>query len=307
MSIGPTTTNAPCRGTTVKVAVPYEDVFFNSGVTLGIIYIQGKSVLHPVNRATHFQAARFLDEISVDTVWKTFTETWVLSYVGAPYNVLHDQETQLVSARFQAMAAEAGTTSRPVGIEAPNAMSVGEGCHAPLRKTFIKLKESYGIDPLAKEVETTSETLFGRQKSVSKRISRPTGVDDGYLLAVSIMCINSTEGCEGIFPTLLVFGAMPKIPLPDSGPSAVSQEVRMMMVDPARDEYLRIVAKCASSKQRKHSSQVHPRQLSSMATRFWCTATHQTDGNRGCSSQGMNTASLYTSRIGIFTKMPSVE
>ncbi len=71
----------------------------------------------------------------------------------------------------------------------------------------------------------------------------PRGVDDEYLLAISVMCINSTNGPEGICPTLLVFGAMPKIPLPGSGPSAVSQGVRMMMMETARDEYLRIVGK----------------------------------------------------------------
>ncbi len=101
----------------VKVAVPYEDVIFSSEVILDIMYIQGKSVLHLVDRATHFQAARSLDEFSVDTVWKTFMEMWVLSYLGAPDNLRHDQGTQFVSPSFQAMAAEAGITCRPVGID----------------------------------------------------------------------------------------------------------------------------------------------------------------------------------------------
>ncbi len=39
----------------------HEDVIFNSEVILDIMYIQGKSVLHFVDRATHFQAARFLE------------------------------------------------------------------------------------------------------------------------------------------------------------------------------------------------------------------------------------------------------
>ena len=41
------------------IAVPYDDHLFNSDVIAGIIYIQGRSVLHVVDSATHFQAARF--------------------------------------------------------------------------------------------------------------------------------------------------------------------------------------------------------------------------------------------------------
>eukprot|EP00171_Calliarthron_tuberculosum_P006096 IDg6096t1 len=57
------------------------------------------------------------------------------------------------------------------------------------------------------------------------------------------MSVNATVGLEGIFLTLLVFGAMPKLPLLDSLLSAVPQGERMKMMETAREEYLQIVAK----------------------------------------------------------------
>lgn len=224
----------------VKVAVPHEDFIFNSEVVVDIMYIQGKSVLHVVDRATHFQAARFLQDDSTESIWRTFMQMWVLVYLGAPDNLRHDQGTQFVSPRFQKMAAEAGITCRPVGIEAPNAMGVGERYHAPLRKTFMKLQESYGMKPLDEMVEELPRGP-GRPRKNARKITRPVGVKDEYLLDISIMCINSTVGPEGICPILLVFGAMPKLPLPSTLPSAVPQAERMMMMEKAREEYMKIV------------------------------------------------------------------
>ncbi len=54
------------------------------------------------------------------------------------------------------MAAEARITWKPIGIEGPNAMSVGKRYHAPLRKTFLKVRESYSIVALYQEVKPVS-------------------------------------------------------------------------------------------------------------------------------------------------------
>ena len=53
----------------VKVAVPHDDLVFNSEVVVDIIWIQGRCVLHVVDRATHFQAARFLKDDSSESIW----------------------------------------------------------------------------------------------------------------------------------------------------------------------------------------------------------------------------------------------
>lgn len=216
---------------------------FNHEVIMDIMYIQGRTVLHVVDRGTHFQAARFLNGDSAEEVWHTFMEMWTLTYLGAPDNLKHDQVPQIISNKLQAMAAEAGITCRPVGVEAPHQMSVGERYHAPLRKTFLKLQETYGMPPLDEEIEPKRGP--GRPKKAIQKGDknvRVLSVDDHYLLAVSVMCVNSTVGPEGLCPTLLVFGAMPKLPLPESLPSATQQGQRMMLMEKAREEYMKIIA-----------------------------------------------------------------
>ncbi len=74
----------------VKVAVPRQDVLFNSEVIIDIMYIQGRSALHGVDKASHFQAANFLQDDSFECVWKAFMQIWTLTYLGAPNNLRHD-------------------------------------------------------------------------------------------------------------------------------------------------------------------------------------------------------------------------
>ena len=74
----------------VQVAVPREDLVFNSEVFIDIMYIQGKAVLHLVDRAAHFRAATSIENDSTECVWRTFMDMWVLSYLGPPDNLRHD-------------------------------------------------------------------------------------------------------------------------------------------------------------------------------------------------------------------------
>ncbi len=55
------------------------------------------------------------------------------------------------------------------------------------------------------------------------------------------MCINSTVGPEGLCQSLLVFGAMPKLSLRGSTPPAVLHGERMVMIEKAGEEYVKIV------------------------------------------------------------------
>ena len=93
------------------------------------------------------------------------------------------------------MAAEAGITRCPVAIEEPNDTSVGERYHAPLRKTFLKLQESYGVKPLSEGMEVRRGPR--RPRKGTKKVYRELTADDDYLLAISVMCINLTVVPEG--------------------------------------------------------------------------------------------------------------
>lgn len=218
----------------VKVSVPQNDIVFNHEVIMDTMYIQGKTWLHVVDRGTHFQAARFLNGDSSEEVWQTFMQMWTLTYVCAPNNLKHDQGSQFISPKLQAMAGEAGISCRLVGVEAPHPMSVGERYHA---------QKTYGLRPLDQEVGSRRRT--GRPKKFTQKgekTARVLTVDDHYLLSIAVMCVNTTVGPEGLCPTLLVFGAMPKLLLPGSLPAATPQGKRMMLMENAREEYMKIVA-----------------------------------------------------------------
>ena len=76
----------------------------------------------------------------------------------------------------------------------------------------------------------------GSPKKVTKKHKRPFDVDDKYLLSISVMCVNSTVGSEGICHNFLVFGVMPKLHLPGSLSATVPQSQRIMMMETARDD-----------------------------------------------------------------------
>lgn len=150
----------------VQVAIPHADAVFNSEVIIDVMYIQGHPVLHCADRATNFQAARFLTKVSTECNWQTFMQMWVLVYLGAPDNQRHYQGSSFVSPRLQEMSAEFGISCRPVGFEAENAMSVVERYHKPLRDTYLKLQETYKMVPLNTPATTAKPTQKRRSTKV---------------------------------------------------------------------------------------------------------------------------------------------
>ena len=83
------------------------------------------------------------------TQWRQYGERsskrW-LSYISALLkNLRYDQTIQFISPKEQAIAAETVISVKPVGGGESHAMKVGERYHASLRKTFLKLQETYRI------------------------------------------------------------------------------------------------------------------------------------------------------------------
>lgn len=131
------------------------------------------------------------------------------------------------------MAAEAGISCRPVVVEAPNQMSVGEIYDAILRKTLENLQITHGLPGPGR----TRTSVRRGDKSI-----RVLTADDEYLLSISVMYINLTDGPGSICPILLVFDAMTKLSLPGRLPAAVTKGQRMMLIEKAREEYMKIIA-----------------------------------------------------------------
>lgn len=56
--------------------------------------IEGKPALHIVDEATRFSSARYLSDVSTETIWKAIVECWTSIYNGLPNRILTDQGTQ---------------------------------------------------------------------------------------------------------------------------------------------------------------------------------------------------------------------
>ncbi|KAI0991702.1 hypothetical protein K3495_g16485, partial [Podosphaera aphanis] len=71
---------------------------FNAEIIVDIMYLDGRNVLHVVDSATAFQAARFIKDLSAKTVWEAIRLCWIDVYQGPPDCIVHDAGTQLASA-----------------------------------------------------------------------------------------------------------------------------------------------------------------------------------------------------------------
>lgn len=71
-----------------KVTIGTDDLRFNHNVAVYAMYINSRPVLHLVDEATHFNAARFLRNKTSNHVWKTVLKCWSRVYLG-PLDLLH--------------------------------------------------------------------------------------------------------------------------------------------------------------------------------------------------------------------------
>lgn len=194
-----------------RVAMPNDDVVFNRMVLMDLMYLDGRSVLHAVDKDTLFSAAAFTRGEKLDELWQLYLHVWVHPYVGHP-QVLHvDQAPQFKSPAWRALAASAGTELVLSGMESHNALGGGERYHAFLRTIYRKV-----------------------------RADNP-GVHQEAALSTAVAAMNQTAGPHGLVPTLLVFGVIPRTPvtpvlLPD-------QHSRMKAMVDARKQMQAVVAK----------------------------------------------------------------
>ena len=196
--------NAPVR---FRVTIGHEHVRFNARAYIDIMYLDGKPVLHIVDEATRFSAARFLPRVSTDAVWDSIILCWSSVYTGLPHYIMVDEGSQFRKI-FAELAALHDVTLEKSGVQSHHSLGIGERYHKPLRDTYRKLKLDH--------------------PSMQRQV----------LLALSVKAMNDTLGPEGIVPSSLVFGEFPSlrtfvgpiIPRPSLAERAeTAQEARRLM------------------------------------------------------------------------------
>src|SRR5450432_3776685 len=170
-----------------------DDVEFNYSIVVDVMYISGDPILHVVDEATRFQAGRWLQNISAKHTWDTLRSCWIDTYLGPPDLIVHDAGKNFISKEFKQYASILGINTKAVPVEAHNSIGMVERYHGPLQRAY--------------QIIT---------------IELPN-LDKDMALQMSFKAINDTAGLEGLVPTLLVFGAYPRMVESDAPSPSVTQ------------------------------------------------------------------------------------
>ncbi|KAI0998086.1 hypothetical protein K3495_g10103 [Podosphaera aphanis] len=160
------------------------------------MYIDGRPLLHVVDESTKFGAARWVQSMSAQHVWEALRTCWIDVYLGPPDVIAHDAGKNFVSHEFRQNATALAIETKEVPVEAHNSIGIVERYHGPLRRAY---------DIIHNELK---------------------GADKNMLLQMAIKAVNDTAGPDGLVPTLLVFGAYPKISPLDLPAPTISQRAQ---------------------------------------------------------------------------------
>ena len=172
-----------------KFSLRDNDVDFNHSIYVDILYIDGRPMLHVVDEATNYQAARWLRSGTAEALWKALRLAWVDVYVGPPDIIAHDAGKNFMAQAFKNNTDFIHVQTKAVPVEAPQSMTVVERYHAPLRKAYMVIKKE------APELDNDSA------------------------LQAAVKAVNDTAGPDGLVPTLLVYGALPRLGLRTDPPA----------------------------------------------------------------------------------------
>ena len=170
-----------------------DDKEFNHTVFIDVLWLDSKPVLQLVDEATGFQAARFLTNESSECIWNTTKEMWMDTYLGPPDWFISDAGKNVTSKEWRTNARIMGSSTKAVPVEAHHSIGLVERYHVPLRRAY---------EILSAECPTLS-----RQQR----------------LQAAVKAVNDTAGPNGLVPTLLVFGAYPRLTEYDPPAASITQ------------------------------------------------------------------------------------
>jgi hypothetical protein len=179
-----------------------DDHEFNYSVIINVLYLDGKPVLQVIDSATAFGAARFLKDMSARTAWDTLRVCWIDIYLGPPDMVVHDAGKNFASTEFKQLANTMAIVTKEVPVEAHNSVGLVERYHAPLRRAYEIIQDELKDENINKEM----------------------------ILQMAVKAVNDTAGPNGIVPTLLVFGAYPRLTEMDPPSPSITKRAEAVRV-----------------------------------------------------------------------------
>lgn len=145
--------------------------------------IERDAIVQAVDKDTQLSAATHLSSQSAANISEAFLSVWVAPYIGFPDNAILGQGLQLQSLGFASFLGAAGIDRVSSGVKVHNALGSRERCHKYLRDVYEKVRHEW---PAV-------------NKSMTSRLA--------------VKAIYDTAGSSRLVPTLLIFGAIARMPL----------------------------------------------------------------------------------------------
>jgi hypothetical protein len=188
-----------------------DDVSFNYSILIDTFWIDSKPVLHVIDEATRYQAGRWLRDGTSKTIWDTLRLCWIDTYLGPPDQITADADKNYAGDEFKQLANSVGTRVKIVPVEAHHSIGLVERYHGPIRRAY--------------------ETITAEIRDI----------DNDMALQMAFKAVNDTAGPNGLIPTLLVYGAFPRMSERDSPSPTISK--RAEAINKAMDEVAKYRAK----------------------------------------------------------------
>ncbi len=171
------------------------------------MYIDYNLILHVVDETTRFQAARWLQNISVKHTWKMLRLCWIDVYLSSSDHILHDADKNFVSREFRQFVISMTIIIKSVSIEAHWSIDIVERYHAELRRAYQMIFENIEID---------------------------IDIDKEIILQMIVKTINDTVDLDELMSTLLIFDAYSRMHVMTSSISSINQ--RAMTIEKVMTE-----------------------------------------------------------------------
>lgn len=198
-----------------KFTLKDEEIDFNHSIYIDIMHIDNRPVLHVIDEATRYQAARWLKEQTSKHIWNVLRMCWIDTYIGPPDRIVHDAGRNLTGKEFAGYARGMNIVTKTAPVEAHNSVGLIERSHPVLRRAYQVLSAEFN----ALGLETNREML----------------------LQMAVKAVNDTAGPDGLIPTLLVYGTYPR--MVETDPPAPSISQRAAAIRKAMAEITKIRAK----------------------------------------------------------------
>ena len=211
-----------------RVSFPTDQITFNHEIEVDIFWLDISPALHIIDRGTRYSVAKFMENESSEHVWDLIVEFWITVFTGYPQIISHDQGSQFKAAYFQVSCSQLGIISKETPTQSHNSLALCERYHYIIRRVYNKLKEDFPCQ------------------------------NKKQRLALSVHAVNNTAGPDGITPSILVYGSVPRLPLPDTRTMLATQIRRFEAMRAARREMETITAQRRISAALKHRHDLRP-------------------------------------------------